>query len=164
MRAPRARSSGLRPAALRTGTRPGVLLLLVRVSFFVRKTVPFPTDWMEHPLVSGAFYPDDSEAARLPRPLVPAPVFIEAGSVVVPPVLKTLAASPDTRVAVPVFPMTMPSRLLASPPRALPFWLIATRRFPEPLAAAGWTICVPVQTGKGRALQVFRVSPPAPPR
>lgn len=150
--------------ASRTGTRPGVLLLLVGAIFFVRETVPFLTDWTGHPLVSGAFCPEESDAGRLLRRLGNAPVVIEAGSIVAPLVLETLAASADARVAVPAFPATTSARLLASPSPARSFWLVASRRFPEPLAAAGWTISIPVQAGPGRALHVFRVRPPGPPR
>lgn len=150
--------------ASRTGTRPGVLLLLVGTGFFVRETVPFLTEWPEHPLVGVGFCPEESDAGRLLRRLGPAPVFLEAGSVVAPLLLETLAASPDVRVAVPVFPASTSAQLLAGPPPVRSFWLVATRRFPEPLAAAGWTISVPVQAGPGRALHVFRVRPPGPPR
>jgi hypothetical protein len=125
--------------------------------------VPFLTEWPEHPLVSVGFCPEESAAGRLLRRLGPAPVVIEAGSVVAPLVLETLAATPDARVAVPVVPEATPAQLLASPPLASS-WLVATRRFPEPLAAAGWTISIPVQAGPGHALHVFRVRPPGPPR
>ena len=150
--------------ASRIGVRPGVLLLLVGAGFFVRETVPFLSEWPGHPLVTGAFCPEESDAGRLLRRLGPAPVFLEKGSVPAPMVLEILAASPDARVAVPVLPTTTSAQLLASPPPAESFWLVASRRFPEPLAAAGWSISVPVQAGKGRALHVFRVRPPGPRR
>ena len=114
--------------------------------------------------MSVGFCPEESDAGRLLRPLGPAPVFLEAGSVVAPLVLETLAASPDVRVAVPILPMSTSAELLASPPPVRSFWLGATRRFPEPLAAAGWTSSVPVQVGSGHALHIFRVRPPGPPR
>ncbi len=150
--------------ASRTGTRPEVLLLLVGTGFFVRETVPFLTAWTEHPLVSDAFCPEESDAGRLLRRLGNAPIVIEAGSVAAPLVLETLAASADARVAVPAFPATTSAQLLAGPSPVRSFWLVASRRFPEPLAAAGWTISLPVQAGPGRALHVFRVRPPGPPR
>ena len=150
--------------ASRVGARPGVLLLLVGAGFFVRETVPFLADWPGHPMVISAFCPEESDAGRLARRLGPAPLFLERDSVPFPLVLETLAASPDARVAVPPIPTTTPGRLLASPPPVGSFWLVATRRFPEPLAAAGWTVSRPVQAGTGRALHVFRIRPPAPPR
>lgn len=145
----------------RIGARPGALLLLVGTGFFVRETVPFLADWPDHAMVAGAFCPEESDAGRLARRLGPAPLVLEKGSIPFPLLFETLAATPDARVAVPVIPTTTPAQLLASPPSAS-FWLVATRVFPEPLAAAGWTVSVPVQTGKGRALHVFRVRPPAP--
>lgn len=150
--------------ASRTGARPGVLLLLVGAGFFVRESVPFLTEWPEHPMVSVGFCPEESDAGRLLRRLGNAPAVIEAGSVVAPLVLETLAASPDARVAVPILPRSTSAELLASPPPARSFWLVATRPFSKPLAAAGWTISVPVQAGPGRALHIFRVRPPDLPR
>ncbi|MBK9967499.1 MAG: hypothetical protein IPP07_22555 [Holophagales bacterium] len=114
--------------------------------------------------MTGAFCPEESDAGRLLRRLGPASIFLEKGSVPAPVVLEILAASPDARVAVPVLPATTSAQLLASPPPVRSFWLVATRRFPEPLTAAGWSISVPVQAGNGRALHVFRVRPPGPRR
>jgi hypothetical protein len=148
--------------ALRTGTRPGVLLLLVGAGFFVRETVPFLAEWPEHPMVTAAFCPEESDAGRVVRLLGPAPVLLEEGSVRAPLVLETLAATPNPRVPVPPIPTTTSVRLLASPPPGS-FWLVASRRFPEPLATAGWTVSRPIQVGPGRALHLFRVRPPDPP-
>lgn len=146
-----------------TGFRPGTLLLLFGAAFFVRETVPFLAEWPEHPMVTGAFCPEESDAGRFARLFGPAPVLLEKGSVKAPLVLETLAAPPDPKVGVPGIPETTAGELLASPPRG-PFWLVAGRRFPEPLAAAGWRVSVPVEVGKGRTLHVFRVRPPEPPR
>ncbi len=150
--------------ASRSGTRPGVLLLLVGAGFFVRETVPFLTEWAEHPLVSVGFCPEESAAGRLLRRLGHAPVFLERSSALATGVVEALAAPPDARIAVPVLPMTTSAQLLASPPRVSSFWLVASRPFPEPLAAAGWTISAPVRVGSGHAFHVFRVRPPGPPR
>lgn len=142
------------------GARPGTLLFLVGTVFFVHETVPFLAQWPSHASVRGAFCPEESDAGRLLRGLGPAPVFLEKGAVGYPAVLELLAASPDARIPVPVIPATTAEQLLAAPPPGSSFWLVATRRFPERLAAAGWTVSRPVHTGPGRALHVFRVHPP----
>ncbi len=141
--------------------RPGVLLVLVGTGLFIHETVPFLTVWPGHGTVKMAFCPEESDAGRLLRSLGPAPVLLERGSVAAPLLLETLAASPDARVPVPVIPTTTAGQLLTGAPPGSSFWLVATLRFPEPLAAAGWTVSRPVQAGPGRALYFFRVRPPA---